>query len=468
MYTYQDFQKDYSDLPGAVQKAITRHRATDVYRTACVANLYDRQRNKTIMDFAQWLYTEDGRRAVDLEATNNKLCCNLFNRLNTQRVTYSLGNGVYFTNDATKGKLGADFDTRIKQAGYLAQIHGQSFLFWNLNHVHVFPVTQFVPLWDEETGALRAGVRFWQVDAEKPVIAVLYEEDGYTRLKGSRTGSSFTVTEEKRAYRITLRKADADCKAEIVGEENYSSLPIVPLYGSRLQQSTLVGLRAKIDAIDLVESGFCNDLSDVAEAVWLITNAGGMTDKDVTDFRRRMKYHHIANVNNADDVTITPYKSEIPTEARLKFLDDMRTGIYNDFGALDVHTVAAGATNDHIDAAYQPLDENADDFEYQLIECIQQLLRLQGIDDTPVFKRNRISNQRESTEMILSASAYLDTETILNKLPFLTPDEVAAIIERKEDEDIKRFAISAAVQPAADAAADDNAEPAAEDVAQEA
>ena len=39
---------------------------------------------------------------------------------------------------------------------------------------------------------------------------------------------------------------------ESVEGENYSALPIVPLWGSDLHQSTLVGLKAYIDNTDLV------------------------------------------------------------------------------------------------------------------------------------------------------------------------------------------------------------------------
>ena len=117
----------------------------------------------------------------------------------------------------------------------------------------------------------------------------------------------------------------------------------------------------------------------------------------------------------------------------------MRAGIYEDFGGLDVHTVAAGATNDHIDAAYQPLDEEADDLEYQVGEFLEKLLNLVGIEDSPVFKRNRISNEKETTDMILSAADYLDDETILNKLPFITVDEIYKILRNKDQENADRF-----------------------------
>ena len=59
--------------------------------------------------------------------------------------------------------------------------------------------------------------------------------------------------------------------------------------------------------------------------------------------------------------------------------------------------------------------------------------------DEPIFKRNRISNQKEQTDMVLSASEYLDDETVLKKLPFISIDEVNEILKKKEEESANRF-----------------------------
>lgn len=441
MYTFQDFQKTVIEegTASAIQKAIQQHMASDIFREAMTADKYDQQKNTTIMNYIKWLYTADGGRYVDTSVSANRLCSNFFARLNTQRNTYSLGNGIVFENETVKAKLGNDFDTQLRTAGYNSLIHGITFLFWNVDHIHVFPVTQFAPLWDEETGALRAGVRFWQVDSEKPLYAVLYEEDGFSKYKGSKSGTSFENIVPKMAYRINYIRVDAADEYEIVGEENYSTLPIIPMYGSRLHQSTLVGMQSKIDAFDLIQSGFANDLEDCAEIYWIVNNAGGMTDSDLTKFRDRLKLTHIANIEDADGVSVTPHTQEIPSTSRKVFLDEIRASIYEDFGALDVHTVSAGATNDHIDAAYQPMDENADDYEYQIISAIQNLLKLQGIEDTPLFKRNRISNQKEIVDMVLESAQYLDDETVLNKLPFITPDEVKTILDKRDIQEAKRL-----------------------------
>lgn len=455
LYTYQDFIAE-SDIVRSVTSAITNHLNSDMYKVALSADEYDHQRNETILNYVRLIFTATGTPVEDFTASNNKLCSNFFHRLNTQRCTYLLGNGVSFsdhnetttnedgsqtTTDTTKDKLGKKFDTRLKKLGYASLIHGLAFGFWDVDVLHVFPITEFVPLWDEYTGELKAGIRFWRLDPNKPMIAVLYEEDGYTKFKSkskSLVGIDLEIDGDKKPYKTIVSVTQADGE-EIVGEENYGSLPIVPMWGSSLHQSTLVGLREKIDSFDLIRSGFANDLTDCAQIYWILENCGGMSDTELARFRDRLKINHIAVVDT-DNSKATPYTQDIPYQARNAYLAEIRSGIYEDFGGLDVHAVAAGATNDHIDAAYQPMDEEADDFEYQVGEFIDQLLKIIGIEDTPVFKRNRISNEKEQTDMILSAADYLDEETILNKLPFITVDEVSAILAKKHAESASMFA----------------------------
>lgn len=446
MLTYSDFEKA-SDIAEFVNGAILAYKSSEAYGMACLADEYDAQRNPTISETVRTIYNISGQRVRDYTASNHRLACNIFNRLNTQRCMYSLGNGVSFVDpyeaskgetDETKQALGPHFDHILREAGYHALIHGVSYLFWDVDRCYYFTAREFVPLVDENDGTLRAGIRFWQLDSSKPMNAVLYERDGFTKFQT--VDGRLAMTEEKRAYILTYHYTDAGDVVS-VDEDNYVALPIVRMYGSRLKQSTLVGMREAIDAYDLIQSGFANDLADCAQVYWIVENYGGMTDEDLAEFLDRLKLNHIANADTQSGGKVTPYTQDIPHEARKAFLDDIRARIYEDFGGLDVHTVAAGATNDHIDAAYQPLDENAADFEHWVSDAITQLLALQGIEDTPVFKRQRISNQKEQVEMLVQEAAWLDEATILRKLPNLTPDEVVAVMLANEDADMERFGV---------------------------
>lgn len=430
-----------------VQDAIERHMQSEMHRNAMAANEYYRQRNVTISQFTKMLFNSRGDKAEDFTTSSLKIACNLFKRLNVQRCMYSLGKGVSFVGtgasgeDVTKAKMGDRFDDDVKSIGLYALIHGVSFPFWNLDHVDVFTADEFCPVWDGYSGALRAGVRFWRLDPWHPWRATLYEEDGYTEFAAKYPQAlSFDVYEPKKPYKVTYAEVPADGLSLAVSDENYSRLPIIPVWGSDARQSTLVGLREGIDAYDLIKSGLANDVQDCAEIYWLVENAGGMEDADLEQFRNRLKLMHIANADTDDGQRVTPYTQEVPYTARKETLAQVKADIYEDFGALDVHTVAAGATNDHIDAAYQPLDEEADEFERHMREGIMDLLALQGIEDTPVFTRNRISNVKEQVEVVAMEAEWLDEETILRKLPNVTPDEVREIVKRKEEEAEERMA----------------------------
>ena len=443
MITYQDYTKVPEEKRARwIGSAINTYMHSAEYLLAEDADEYEAQRNVTIKNFVQRVYDITGVSVPDPTASNNRIASNFFHRLNTDRCQYSLGNGISFPvgkgeKDTIKEKLGKKFDTVLSDAAYYALIHGVSFLFVNGDEYHAFPMTQFLPLFDEDNGTLRAGIRFWSLEwGKKPVTAVLYEEQGYTkyRTEQGKTGlGRLEEVEPLRSYKEKVAYSEADGE-EIVGGSNYGVLPIVPVYACKAKQSTLVGMRGNIDAYDLIHSGFANDLQDCAQIYWLVGNAMGMDDNDVNKLRERLLFQHMAVVDT-DNSSVTPYTQEIPYNARMAALAQIRNSIYENFGGLDVHTISAGATNDHIDAAYQPVDEEADQFEYQIIQVVQQVLKIKGMDEAvPQFKRGRISNQKEQTEMVMMVADHLDEETLLNKVPFITVDEVSKILENKDAE----------------------------------
>ena len=448
--TYQDWleAKEKGETLDFIRAAIDEHRSSKEYKIAIDADEYEAERNVTIMKFMKMVFTATGQKVQDFTSTNSKMASNFFHKLTTQRCSYSLGNGISFptaekkvvdgetvTVDSVKKRLGETFDTVLFRAAKAALIHGVSYLMWNLDEADYFKLTEFVPLYDEKDGKLKAGFRFWSLDwGTKPVTVVVYEPEGYTvyRTKDGCKGLDIAESEPLRGYVANYERSEADGDI-LTGYSNYSAIPIVPLWGNEHHQSDLVGMRGKIDVYDLVNSGFADTVQDCAEIYWIISGAMGMTDDDIIRFRDRLKLQHIA-VADTDNSPVTPHTQEIPVAATEALLTRTRAQIYEDYGAIDVHTIAAGSTNDHIDAAYQSMDDEADDFEYQIIQAVQGILALLDIKDTPIFHRNKVSNLKEQTETVMLAADKLDEETLLKKLPFLTPDEVMEVMARKQAE----------------------------------
>lgn len=456
VFTFQDFKAHEADRAKWLGQAIASYMRSDEYKMAQDADLYEKQLNSAIMSFVKKVYDITGVESVDFTATNNRMASNFLHRLITQRCSYSLGNGISFAsrklerrddmtlyeNDATKAEFGDEFDTIAYNTAYYALLHGRAYTYDNDGEYYVFPMTEFLAFTDEITGKIRAGARFWSLDWKKrPIVVDLYEEDGYSRYqtaKGKYGLGALEIVKEKTAYKEIVQTSEADGE-EVIGGENYTSLPIAVMYGSKAKQSALVRLKAHIDAYDLIQSGFANDLSDCAQIYWLINNAAGMNEDDVRKFRDRLLLQHMAVVDEMNSA-VTPYTQEIPYNAREACLNRIKESMYRDFGALDVSTISASSkTATEIEAAYQPMDEEADDFEYQVIQYVKQLLALKNIEDMPVFKRNRVTNQKEQTETVLLAANYLDDQTLLSKLPFITVDEVDTILARKGTQDQETF-----------------------------
>lgn len=441
MRTYQDLLAlgDREDARmDFVRKTIAEHKASPMYKTAVIGDQYDRQMNTTINQFKKILYNLQGRPVDDPWSANYKLASNFFRRFVTQQNQFLLGNGVSWGKPETADKLGDDFDTQLQRAGRAALVGAVSFGFWNLDKLVVFSVLEFAPLYDEENGALRAGVRFWQVSDKKPLRATLYEEDGYTDYIWEKGKGK--ILKEKRKYIQLVRYSEAD-GTEIYDGKNYPSFPIVPLWGNPQHMSEITGIRAQIDAYDIIKSGFANDL-DTAQVYWILHNTGGMDDLDLAQFIERLHITHAAAVDDQAGTGVDSHTVEIPHESREKLLDRIERDLYKDYMALDVQNIASGAaTATQIRAAYEPINSKADEYEYCVIEFLKGILFLAGIDDEPTFTRSQMVNTQEEVQTLVQAAQYLDDDYVTRKIMTIFGDVDLAdeMIEQREAEDKERL-----------------------------
>ncbi|MCR4671981.1 MAG: phage portal protein [Lachnospiraceae bacterium] len=404
-----------------VRGAISTHMTTEVWKTAVYAEEYFCRRNVTINAYQKILYTITGQAVPDNYSANWKMASGFFRRFVTQEVQYLLANGVMWQEDSTGDALGKGFDTTLQEAAKEALKGGVSFGFWNLDHLEVFSVREFVPLYDEENSALMAGIRFWQIDSSKPLRATLYEIDGYTDYIW-REGEDGAVLKEKRPYVVKLRTSEVD-GTEIYDFENYPSFPIVPLWGNESHQSELVGLREQIDCYDLIKSGFANDIDDASLIYWTIQNGGGMDDVDLAKFVERMHVLKAAVVEDSG-ATAEAHTMDIPYASREALLDRLSKDLYRDAMALDTSAIAGGAvTATEIEAAYEPLNSKCDDFEYCVHKFLDKILVLAGIEnENATFTRSKIVNAQEELQSVVSAAPYLDEEYVTKKVLHLLGD----------------------------------------------
>lgn len=442
LYTYQDLLEATGKMQ-FVRNAIVKHENSKEFKIAKDAEEYYKHRNVTITNYQKLLYTITGKAVPDNYNANYKMASKFFYRFVTQENQYLLGKGATWEKDSTGKNLGDDFDNKLQKIGRYSLVEGVGFGFWNLDHIEVFPFTEFVPLYDEQTGALRAGVRYWQISKNKPLRATLYEEDGYTEYVWDSRISAYdegNVLKEKTAYVIHTESTEADGTTLVYGE-NYPSFPIVPLYGNDSHQSEFVGLREQIDCYDLIKSGFANTVDEASIIYWTLQNAGGMDDVDLAKFVERLKTIHAVNVD--DEVTAEPHTLEPSYQAREALLDRLRADLYEDAMALDTKALASGGSvvTAVIKAAYEPLDSKCNEYEYQVKEFIKGILALAGIEDNVTFTRSKIINSQEEIGTLLTASQYLSPEYLTTKILTILGDgdQAEKMLDEMEQNEIDQF-----------------------------
>ena len=421
-----------------VLDAIKEHKSSELYKTAYDAELYYKHQNPTIMRFQKFVYNQFGQKVPDIWSPNNKIASNWYNYFTTQAVSYLLGNGVTFKNEANKKKMGKDFDKRVQDVATHAKNGGVAFGFWNNDHVECFSINEFVPLKDEDDSLVKAGIRFWQIDDSKPLRATLYELDGYTDYI-KRKNEEIEILVSKRPYVNVSVSTKAEGEINFTGR-NYPGFPIVPLYNVN-EQSDLVGNRGTIDAYDLMVSGLINNVSDGEFIYWILKNCGGMNEVDDARFIEQLKLTRVAHADGDDGASVEAHNVNVEFQATAEALDRLENQLFKDFMALKVDDISAGATNDQIQAAYEPINQKTDLFEYQVTDFIQGILKLAGIEDAPTYTRSQMSNQAETLEKVLQSAEYLDDEYVTTKILTLLgdADKAQEVLKRKDAEAADRY-----------------------------
>lgn len=435
MKTYQDLLalgEDEKKRMQFVLECIAEHKNSAAYRLAVDADMYYKHMNPTIMRAQKIIYDLMGKAHQDIWSANHKIPCRYYFYFITQAVQYLLGNGISFVEQSTSDRLGKGFDKAVQQAAVLAMNAGVSFGFWNNDHLEVFGLASstgepvFCPLYDEENGALRAGVRFWQIDNTKPLRATLYEEDGFTEYIKHKN-EDMMILEEKRDYLQIVERSEAGGTV-IYNGGNYPGFPIVPLFNIN-KQSELVGSRETLDAYDLMASALVNNIDDGNLIYWVIKNANGMDDIDDVKFIERLKTIKVAHVDGDAGSDVTSHTLQAPFAANENALERLRNQLFDDFMALDVKAIAGGqVTATQIEASYEPLNEKTDMFETQVTDFIENILYLLDIDDTPSYTRSTIVNQSEMITNLLAAAPYLSEEYVTKKVM-----EILGDIDKVED-----------------------------------
>lgn len=452
-YTHQDWEETpEKDRPELIKKIIAAYTAGEDFNTAATAQRYYESDNDAIRD--KYIVQSDAVKVTveeeapdgtkikrervqprEVKIEGNRIRSNFFNRLVNQEAFYLLGNGVTIGSDEAKNKLGYGFDTNMAKIGVKSIIHGVCWGFWNNGHMepiaaYVDKYSGAVALLDEKTSVPMELIQFWRVSEKRKMHVRLFEIDGVTTFVEGKDEE--LVIDDKKVPYITQKVTDA-AGPMIVGQTNYTMLPVFPLYANEEKRSELtLAIKTKIDLYDRIQSDFGDNLDMTNDVYWVLNNFGGNSAQALEVMKQIRELKVVLNMSDGVSAgsTAEPHSFEVPFEARQIAMDILKKAIFDDYMALDMSTLTGGyLTNIAIKAAMTGMDLKASAFEWQCFEFVQNILRLIGENTEEIrFKRSTLVNDAEIISSIYQSREDIDHRTALKLNPMINQDDIDRIM----------------------------------------
>lgn len=449
MYTFQDLEA-YSTSEASkiefVKLAIQEHMSSPEYRIAGKAIAYYRHENPDIAAFEKTVYDFLGLPHKDTFSTNHKLANAYYPLIIDMGTSHLLANGIGFENIALKDRLGANFDKIIKDIFTDARNCGVSYGFYNGEKLIHFKFKEFKALPDEETGVIRAGLRFTQIDEEKPLLVVLYEADGYTEYiqpQGGemqlRKGADGKIG--KRRYNGIEYSNEIQGVYEVDTDEQ-SILPIYPLYNIQ-RQSAIEGNINILAAIDMINSGFINNVSEADMIYWILNGYNGMDAIDDANFLVHLMKNHVAHTND-ESQSIIPHQVNVQYAANETGAARLKRMLFDNMRGVLTETLSAGnLTATAIASAYSAQRLNSGLLEDEVREFMQGIFRIMGVEETEKisFSYYETINSTESISNVLQSAQYLGESVTTRLIASLNGviDDLPDIEKEREEQALTRY-----------------------------
>ncbi|ERT59342.1 phage portal protein [Megasphaera vaginalis (ex Srinivasan et al. 2021)] len=225
-----------------------------------------------------------------------------------------------------------------------------------------------------------------------------------------------------------------------------TTIPFIPFLNNSLCTSDLDPVKALIDSYDKTYSGFVNDLEDIQEVIFILTNYGG---EDLNQFMRDMKYYKTImtdSVSGDDKSGVSTLTIDIPVDAREKMLTITRKAIFDLGQGIDPQQQGLdGTSGEAMKFLYALLELKAGlmetEFRLGFNKFVRAIAAHVGIGADAIIQtwtRSAIRNDAELVDMCSKSSGIISKKTILKNHPFV--DNAEEELQRLADEEAEATA----------------------------
>lgn len=386
-----------------------------------------------------------------LRNADNRIAHNFHQLLVDEKVAYMFTYPILIDvddneaiNERVDDVLGQEFVRKMKDLGVEASNTGCAWLHYWANEKNEF---KYEKVESEQI------LPFYSEDLERELIEVLrtYKVVEYD---DNLTAIEFIVVEDwtkdtfdQYKFRYTI---DGQDESQLKGiRHNFGRVPFIPFANNSDETSDLIKYKDLVDLYDRVVSGYANDIEDIQEVMWIVTNYDGKSGDFLKDVK---KYKTIFLEDEGDGAKgdVKTLSVEIPVEARNSILELLKKQIYESGQGLQQDNENFGnASGVALKFFYRKLELKAGLLETEfresinkLVEAILDFYHLPHKKISQVWSRNMIASDLEASQIATQSVGIIPEKLILQNHPWVDDvDEAERLLEEEEKKEVESFNI---------------------------
>lgn len=308
----------------------------------------------------------------------------------------------------------------------------------------IVPAEQVIPVWSDSLEKELLGVfrSYQNIDDDTGDAYIIYEYWNETECAAYRLKAGDEL-DQLLPYQMFLVDPML-CEYADTYQHGVGEVPFFPFFNNNIDTDDLKNIKPLIDTYCKVFSGFVNDLEDIQEAIFVLTNYGGA---DLGQFLRDLKDYkaiQIESDGDGDHSGVSTLTIELPVEAREKLLEITRKCIFEQGMGVDPDPQNFGNSSGvALKFLYALLEQKAGlqetEFRLGFGQFIRCVCRLNGIsikDDTIVqtWTRTSVQNDQELSQIATQSKGIVSDETIVAHHPWVDdPEKEMELLQEQED-----------------------------------
>jgi phage portal protein, SPP1 gp6-like len=292
----------------------------------------------------------------------------------------------------------------------------------------VLPANEIIPIYNNRINTKLEGVLrvYADINDEGENITVYeYWNDKEVQAFSMRTGDDYETLSPYTAFTM-IDPSGVTLNVDTIPHQ-MEKVPFIAFANNARHTTDLKRIKELIDVYDKTYSGFLNDLEDVQEVIYVLTNYGGENLAEFLDGMKKYKAIQMESTGPDDRSGISTLTIDIPIEARKELLDITRKAIFDMGQGVDPQQQGLdGTSGEAMKFLYTLLELKAGmmetEFQLGFNELIRAICSAHGSNDvtiTQTWTRTSVKNDGDLVDMCSKSMGVVSKRTILAHHPFV-------------------------------------------------